>query len=637
MLSRCGVSTLVAIVLGVLLGYAAASGRFTGHESSPAPAETVASNPVVDNSGICSADDCGCFDEAGRATVLTMTSTDTKSADSSTVGTAASPQRETLLAQAQAGRSGSNSSSAGKKPNILVIFGDDIGVTNLSCYSDGLMGYETPNIDRIGKEGIRFLQYYGEQSCTAGRAAFLTGQHGLRTGLTKVGFPGAPMGMSQLDPSIGGLLKNLGYATGQFGKNHVGDRNETLPTVNGFDEFFGNLYHLNAEEEPELPDYPKDPAYRAKFGPRGVLKCKATDVDDPTVDPRFGKVGKQTIVDTGALTKKRMETIDDETSAAAIDYMKRQHAADKPFFCWFNATRMHLRTHVRPEHRGRYKHGDSEYIDGMLEHDDTIGTLLKALDDMGIANNTIVVYTSDNGPHMNSWPDGAMTWFRSEKDTNWEGAFRVPCVVRWPGRDPSRHGDQRTDEPQRLGSHAVRHRRRAGHHQQTAEGIHRQRQKLQGTPRRVRPIAVSATVSGTAANNNGAKSARNNFFYADDDGLLVAMRQGDYKYSFAEQRAAGTMQVWAEPFTKLRLQKIYNLMQDPFERADITSNTYWDWISTMSASVYGAMDEVANSRKHFKEFPPRSFPPSFNPTTIMDETLNSIRDARKKAEEAKKP
>ena len=323
--------------------------------------------------------------------------------------------------------------SSGRKPNILIIWGDDIGIANISAYSNGLMGYETPNIDRIAREGIKFQHYYGEQSCTAGRAAFLTGQHGIRSGLTKVGFPGAPMGMSQQDPSIGGLLKNLGYATGQFGKNHVGDRNESLPTVNGFDEFFGNLYHLNAEEEPELPDYPKDPAYLAKFGPRGVLRCKASDRDDPTVDPRFGKVGKQTIEDTGALTKKRMETVDDETSAAAIDYMKRQQGAGKPFFVWFNATRMHLRTHVRAEHRGRYTHGDSEYVDGMLEHDDTVGSLLKALDDMGIADNTIVVYSSDNGPHMNSWPDGAMTWFRSEKNTNWEGAFRVPCLVRWPG------------------------------------------------------------------------------------------------------------------------------------------------------------------------------------------------------------
>src|SRR6187455_2069866 len=321
-----------------------------------------------------------------------------------------------------------------QKPNILVIWGDDIGTSNISAYSDGLMGYETPNIDRIAREGIRFLHYYGEQSCTAGRAAFLTGQHGIRTGLTKVGFPGAPMGMSQLDPSIGGLLKSLGYATGQFGKNHVGDRNPSLPTVNGFDEFFGNLYHLNAEEEPELPDYPKDPAYRAKFGPRGVLKCKATDRDDPTVDPRFGRVGKQVIEDTGALTRKRMETIDDETSDAAIDFMKRQKAAGKPFFCWMNSTRMHWRTHVRAEHRDKPGlTARTEYADGMIEHDAMVGRLLKKLDDLGIANDTIVIYTSDNGPHMNSWPDSAMTPFRSEKDTNWEGAFRVPAMIRWPG------------------------------------------------------------------------------------------------------------------------------------------------------------------------------------------------------------
>jgi arylsulfatase len=463
------------------------------------------------------------------------------------------------------------------KPNILVIFGDDIGITNVSAYSDGLMGYETPNIDRIGNEGIRFLQYYGEQSCTAGRAAFLTGQHGIRTGLTKVGFPGAPMGMSQLDPSIGGVLKNLGYATGQFGKNHVGDRNATLPTVNGFDEFFGNLYHLNAEEEPELLDYPKDPAYRAKFGPRGVLKTKATDRDDPTADPRFGKIGKQTIEDSGPLTKKRMETIDDETSAAAIDYMKRQHAAGKPFFVWFNSTRMHLRTHVRPEHRGRYKHGDSEYMDGMIEHDETIGTLLKALDDLGIANDTIVVYTSDNGPHMNTWPDGAMTSFRSEKNTNWEGAFRVPCLVRWPGHikpgtvtnELMSHNDWMPTLASIAGEPALVEKLKKGY---TANGIN-YRVHLDGYDQ----SKFLTTVSGTAGNNNGVKSARNTFFYSDDDGLLVGIRQGDYKDVFSEQRSPGTMQVWAEPFTTLRLQKIFNLMQDPFERADITSNTFWDW------------------------------------------------------------
>ena len=482
------------------------------------------------------------------------------------------------LAAVPTARTAHAQAGAGDKPNILVIFGDDVGIANISAYTHGLMGYQTPNIDRIARDGMMLLHYYGEQSCTAGRAAFLTGQHGIRTGLTKVGFPGAPMGMSQLDPSIGGLLKNLGYATGQFGKNHVGDRNASLPTVNGFDEFFGNLYHLNAEEEPELPDYPKDPAYLAKFGPRGVLRCKATDVDDPTDDPRFGKVGKQTIEDTGALTKKRMETIDDETSAAAIDFMKRQQAAGKPFFCWFNSTRMHLRTHVRESHRGRYKHGDSEYIDGMIEHDDTIGTLLKALDDMGIANNTIVVYTSDNGPHMNTWPDGAMTWFRSEKNTNWEGAFRVPCFVRWPG----------VIEPGTVTNELMSHNdwvptlcSIAGEPdivEQAQGGLHGQRPRLQGAPGRLRPVDVPARpCSGTAADNNGVKSARDKFFYSDDDGLLVGMRQGDYKYVFSEQRTEGTMGVWAEPFTTLRLQKIFNLFQDPFERADITSNTFWDW------------------------------------------------------------
>ena len=503
------------------------------------------------------------------------------------------------------------------KPNILVIWGDDIGISNISAYSNGLMGYTTPNIDRVAHEGIMFLQYYGEQSCTAGRAAFITGQHGIRTGLTKVGYPGAPMGMSQLDPTIAGLLKQQGYATGQFGKNHLGDRNENLPTVNGFDEFFGNLYHLNAEEEPELPDYPKDPAYRAKFGPRGVLHCWASTTDNTTVDPRFGKIGRQKIEDTGPLTKKRMETIDDETSAAAIDYMKRQQASGKPFFVWYNATRMHLRTHVRTEHRGKYKHGDSEYIDGMIEHDNTVGDLLKALDDMGIANNTIVMYSTDNGPHMNTWPDGAMTPFRSEKNTNWEGAFRVPCMVRWPGvikpgtisNEILAHNDWLPTFLDIAGEPNITSKLLAGY---TANGktykVH-----LDG-------FDQTAFLRGTSPT-----SARDRFFYSDDDGLLVAMRLGDYKWSFAEQRMIGTMGVWAEPFTKLRLNKIYNLMQDPYERADITSNTYWDWVLNHVGAAYGVIADVVEFAESFKQFPPRSIPPSFSPVTIMEDMLNGIK------------
>jgi arylsulfatase len=514
---------------------------------------------------------------------------------------------------------------SGAKPNILVIWGDDIGIANISAYSNGLMGYETPNIDRIAREGLKMQHYYGEQSCTAGRSAFVTGQHIIRSGLSKVGFPGAPMGMSQLDPSIGGLLKNLGYATGQYGKNHLGDRNESLPTVNGFDEFFGNLYHLNAEEEPELPDYPKDPAYKAKFGPRGVLRCKASDRDDPTVDPRFGKIGKQTIEDTGALTKKRMETVDDETSAAAIDFMKRQQAAGKPFFCWFNGTRMHLRTHVRAEHRGRYTHGDSEYIDGMEEHDDTVGSLLKALDDMGIANNTLVIYSTDNGPHMNTWPDGAMTWFRSEKNTNWEGAFRVPCLIRWPGNikpgtvsnELMSHNDWIPTFCAIAGEPDIANKLKAGY---TANGIN-YKVHLDGYDQ----SAFLRNVSGSAANNNGTKSARDRYFYSNDDGLLVAYRKTDLKYVFSEQRMQGTMGLWAEPFTTLRLQKVFNLMQDPFERADITSNTYWDWQLNHVGQIYGVMDEIFQFVATFKDFPPRSFPPSFNPANVMENTLDDIK------------
>jgi arylsulfatase len=564
----------------------------------------------------------------------TPTLSDTAANGASASSTAA-PATETLLAQVTKQRSG-GSGGAAKKPNIVVIFGDDIGISNISAYSDGLMGYETPNIDRLANEGLRFLHYYGEQSCTAGRAAFLTGQHGIRTGLTKVGFPGAPMGLSQLDPTVGVLLRNLGYATGQFGKNHVGDRNDTLPTVNGFDEFFGNLYHLNAEEEPELPDYPKDPAFRKKFGPRGVLKCKATDKDDATVDPRWGKVGKQTIEDSGPLTKKRMETIDDETSAAAIDFIKRQKTASKPFFCWYNSTRMHLRTHVRPEHRGRYKHGESEYIDGMLEHDETVGSILKTLDDLGIANDTIVIYTSDNGPHMNTWPDGAMTPFRSEKNTNWEGAYRVPCLIRWPGvikagtitNEIVSHNDWAPTLCAIAGEPDIAAKLKQGY--KTAGP--------QGRDYKVHLDGYDQTAFLRAVGNDKeAKSARNRFIYCDDDSDLVALRVNEWKLVFDEQRAPGTLRVWAEPFTKLRMPKLFNLYTDPFERADITSNTYYDYFLDHAFFIYYGLDDVTKFCETLKEFPPRAMPQSFTPTAIYEGTLEEIRRAKEQAAEAGKP
>src|SRR5262245_30329740 len=308
---------------------------------------------------------------------------------------------------------------------------DDIGWFNPSCYHQGIVGYRTPNIDRIAEEGARFTDFYGQQSCTAGRAAFITGQSPIRTGLTKVGLPGATLGLGPDDPSIGQFMKNFGYATGQFGKNHLGDRNEHLPTVHGFDEFFGNLYHLNAEEEPESPDYPKDPAFRKKFGPRGVLKCLATDKDDPTVDEQFGKVGKQKIENTGPLNRKRMETVDEEFIGAAINFMERKTKEQKPWFCYMNTTRMHVWTHLKPASNG--KTGLGIYPDGMVELDGYIGQLLKKLEELGVADNTIVVFTTDNGAEVMSWPDGGSTPFRREKDTNWEGGWRVPCLMRWPG------------------------------------------------------------------------------------------------------------------------------------------------------------------------------------------------------------
>jgi arylsulfatase A-like enzyme len=406
MFKRTHVTAVVMTVLGAALGYAAASGHLNPFRLANAAPEQHVTNPIA---------------SAGNAEPFTCCTQGVNKGE--------------LLALAAHNRQvEAKAADTGKKPNILVIMGDDIGQTNVSAYSMGLMGYHTPNIDRIAKEGMLFTDYYAEQSCTAGRSSFITGQCTLRTGLSKVGVPAAPVGLQAEDCTIAELLKSHGYATAQFGKNHLGDLNKYLPTVHGFDEFFGNLYHLNAEEEPEQRTYPRDPKFKEMFGPRGVLKCKATDKDDATVQPRWGRVGKQTIEDTGALTKKRRETIDDETSDAAVDYIKRQVKAEKPFFCWFNSTRMHFRTHVKEDHRSPSGLSAlTENADGMVEHDGHVGKLLKTLDDLKIADNTIVLYTTDNGPHMNSWPDAAMTPFRSEKNTNWEGAFRVPCMIRWPG------------------------------------------------------------------------------------------------------------------------------------------------------------------------------------------------------------
>jgi arylsulfatase len=501
---------------------------------------------------------------------------------------------------------------SGRKPNILVIFGDDIGQTNVSAYSFGLMGYRTPNIDRLAREGMMFTDYYAEQSCTAGRSTFITGQCTLRTGLSKVGVPAATVGLQARDITIAEALKPLGYATGQFGKNHLGDRNEFLPTVHGFDEFFGNLYHLNAEEEPEERTYPRDPAFLEKFGPRGVLRCKATDRDDPTEQPRWGRIGKQTIEDTGPLTRKRMETIDDETSAAAIDFIQRQVRANTPFFCWYNSTRMHLFTHVRPEHRD--KPGlttRTEYADGMIEHDGTIGTILKSLDDLGIADNTIVLYTTDNGPHQNSWPDAATTPFRSEKDTNWEGAFRVPCLIRWPGH--IQPGSVSNDIVSGLdwmptllaaaGEPDIKEKLLTGY-------------QAVGKTFKVHLDGFNQLPYLTSQQPH---SARKEFIYFNDDGDLVNVRYENWKVVFEEQRATGTLRIWGEPFTRLRLPKVFDLRSDPYERADITSNSYYDWLIRNTGPIVFAMQPlVAQFLATFKEYPPSQRPSSFSIDQIVE-------------------
>jgi len=496
---------------------------------------------------------------------------------------------------------------ATKQPNILILFGDDIGWWNISYNSRGQMGYRTPNIDRVANEGVAFTDYYGQQSCTAGRAAFITGQNPLRTGLTKVGMPGANLGLQPEDPTIAELLKPLGYATGQFGKNHLGDRNEFLPTLHGFDEFFGNLYHLNAEEEPELPDYPKDPEFLNRFGPRGVLKCKAIPTENPAPpDPRFGAWGKQIVEDTGPLTKKRMETIDEEITAGALDWMEKQAKANQPFFLWYNSTAMHFRTHLAAKNRG--KSGQDDYSDRMVTHDEQIGQMLDKLDELGIADNTIVMYSTDNGPENDTWPDGANTPYRSQKDTNWEGAWRVPCFMRWPGKIKAGsvlngivcHQDMLPTLLAAAGDPDVNKKLLTGY--------------------KVGDKTFSVHIDGVNVlpylTGEVKESPRTAFFYVSDDGGVMAVRTGDWKVVFEEQRANSTS-VWAEPFVKLRLPHIFSLRRDPFERASFNSNVYFDWMINHIFLLYETQALVAAQIDNYLKYPPRQKPASFNLDTVM--------------------
>lgn len=492
---------------------------------------------------------------------------------------------------------------ADSKPNILILWGDDVGWWNISYNSRGQMGYRTPNIDRVGNEGVAFTDYYAQQSCTAGRAAFITGQNPIRTGLTKVGMPGADVGLQKEDPTIAELLKPHGYATGQFGKNHLGDKDEYLPTMHGFDEFFGNLYHLNAEEEPELPDYPSEadyPNFRKNFGPRGVLHCWAD-----------GK-GGQKIENTGPLTKKRMETVDEETTEAALKFIDKSHEEGKPFFVWWNTTAMHFRTHCAKKHEG--KSGQGFYNDVMVAHDENVGRMLDKLDELGISDNTIVMYSTDNGPHYNSWPDAGITPFRSEKNTNWEGGWRVPAFVRWPGKIEAglvlngivSHQDWL---PTLLAA--------AGDPDISAKLLNGHKADDKTFTVHIDGINMLPYLTGEVD-----ESPRQSFFYISDDGDVLGIRMGDWKVVLAEQRAT-RMMCWAEPFVKLRLPKMFNLRRDPFERADENSNTYWDWIFDHAFLLYGMQALVAQQIANFLKYPPRQKAAAFN----LDEVMRKLSDA----------
>jgi len=505
----------------------------------------------------------------------------------------------------------SATATAAEKPNILVIFGDDISQTNISAYSMGVVGYKTPNIDRIAKEGMMFTDYYAENSCTAGRSSFITGQTPLRTGLSKVGLPGATVGLQKRDITIAQALKSQGYATGQFGKNHLGDRDEYLPTNHGFDEFFGNLYHLNAEEEPERPNWPKDnQEFTKAFTPRGVIHSFAD--------------GK--IEDTGALTTKRMETIDDETTAAAQAFIEKQAKADKPFFVWMNTTRMHLFTHVRESMRGQSGMAGNEYADGMIEHDGDVGKLLKTLDDLKITDNTIVVYTTDNGPNQFSWPDAATTPFRNEKNSNWEGAYRVPAIVRWPGKIKA--GEVSNEMFSGLdwfptllaaaGDTGVKDKLLKGWSPVSG-----------GTSFKVHLDGYNQLPYLTGQQPKGE---RKEFSYFNDDGVLVSMRYDNLKAVFCEQRAPGGFKVWSEPFVCLRVPKIFNLRMDPYERADIVSDQYYDWATKNVFLTEVAVMKAAEFLQTFIEYPPSQRPASFSIDQIRQAVDAKIAEKQKAAQ-----
>jgi len=487
---------------------------------------------------------------------------------------------------------GKNPSKAAK-PNIVVIWGDDVGWNNPSCYNRGMMGYKTPNIDRIANEGGLFTDWYGQQSCTAGRAAFITGQSPFRTGLLKVGLPGAKEGLSVKDPTLAELLKNHGYSTAQYGKNHLGDLDEMLPTNHGFDEFFGNLYHLNAEEEPEHPDYPKDPEFKKKFGPRGVIKSSADGQ----------------IEDTGPLTKKRMETVDDEITAGAIDYMERMAKSEKPFFLWWNSTRMHVNTHLKPESKDVT--GLGIYADGMVEHDKHVGQILDKIDELGLTENTIVMYSSDNGAECFSWPDGGSTPFRNEKNSNWEGGYRVPCVIRWPGvikpgsviNEIFSHEDMVPTLLAAAGESDVKEKLLTGHQ---ANG-------------RDFKVHLDGYNMLPFLKGDVKESPRKEFFYWTDDGSLCNLRYNRWKLVFMEQRAHG-FAVWQEPMVTLRVPKLFCLRTDPFERADHEAEKYNMWRFDRVYLLLPGSAFVAKHLESYQEFPPRQKPGSFN----LDRVLESL-------------